>query len=174
MFIVLVGMIRCLRERGHFTEDLAPPDLLSYLDIVALATVCDVVPLKGLNRAFVKQGLKVMAERRHAGLTKLADVAGMNSAPNVYTFGFLLGPRINAAGRIDGSGLGVKLLTCRDPDVAAGLALRLDELNRKRKEIEEGIKIAAIDRGAEIDHPVLILHDSSWHEGVIGLSLIHI
>ena len=169
VFIVLVGMVRCLRERGYFTADLAPPDLLSYLDIVALATVCDVVPLKGLNRAFVKQGLKVMAERRHAGLTKLADVAGMNSAPNVYTFGFLLGPRINAAGRIDGSGLGVKLLTCRDPDEAAGLALRLDELNRKRKEIEEGIKIVAIDRGAEINHPVLILHDSSWHEGVIGI-----
>ena len=169
VFIVLVGLMRCLRERGYFTVDLAPPDLLRYLDIVALATVCDVVPLQGLNRAFVKQGLKVMAERQHAGLTKLADVAGMNSAPNVYAFGFLLGPRINAAGRIGGSGLGVKLLTCRDPDEAAGLALKLDEMNGQRKEIEEAIKIAAIDRGAEIIHPVLILHDPNWHEGVIGI-----
>lgn len=169
VFIVLVGVLRCLRERSYFTADEVPPDLIKYLDIVALATVCDVVPLKGLNRAFVKQGLKVMCERRHAGLTKLADVAGMNSAPNAYAFGFLLGPRINAAGRIGSSGLGVKLLTCRDTDEATGLALRLDDMNRQRKEIEEGIQIAAIDRGAEIDHPVLILHDLSWHEGVIGI-----
>ena len=98
-----------------------------------------------------------MAERRHPGLTKLADVAGMNAAPNVYAFGFLLGPRINAAGRIGGSGLGVKLLACNNSDEAAGLALRLDEMNRERKQIEEGIRIAAIDRAAEINHPVLIL-----------------
>ena len=169
VFIVLVGMIRCLRDRGYFTVNMTPPDLLGYLDIVALATVCDVVPLQGLNRAFVRQGLKVMAERRHAGLTKLADVAGMNTAPNVYAFGFLLGPRINAAGRIGGSGLGVKLLACRDPEEATGLALKLDEMNRQRKDIEEGIKIVAIDRAANLEDPVLILHDPSWHEGVIGI-----
>jgi single-stranded-DNA-specific exonuclease len=169
VFIVLVGMVRELRERGHFAEGRTPPDLMGYLDIVALATVCDVVPLVGLNRAFVRQGLKVMAERRHPGLTKLADVAGMNAAPNVYAFGFLLGPRINAAGRIGGSGLGVKLLACNNGDEAAGLALRLDEMNRERKQIEEGIRIAAIDRAAEINHPVLIMHDPSWHEGVIGI-----
>ena len=139
VFVTLVGMLRCLRSRGYFTGDVTQPDLLGYIDIVALATVCDVVPLRGLNRAFVRQGLKVMAERRHAGLTKLADVAGMNSAPNVYAFGFLLGPRINAAGRIGGSGLGVKLLACCDADEAAGLALRLDEMNQQRKQIEEAI-----------------------------------
>jgi len=133
VFIVLVGMVRALREKGYFTAGTAAPDLLAYLDIVALATVCDVVPLQGLNRAFVRQGLKVMAERRHPGLTKLADVAGMNNAPNTYAFSFLLGPRINAAGRIGGSGLGVKLLACRDSDEAAGLALRLDEMNQQRK-----------------------------------------
>lgn len=169
VFITLVGMLRCLRDRGYFTGGMTQPDLLRYLDIVALATVCDVVPLQGLNRAFVRQGLKVMAERRNVGLTKLADVAGMNSAPNVYAFGFLLGPRINAAGRVGGSGLGVKLLACCDADEAAGLALRLDEMNQQRKHIEEGIKIAAIDRAANQTESVLILHDTDWHEGVIGI-----
>ena len=99
----------------------------------------------------------------------VADVAGMNAAPNVYAFGFLLGPRINAAGRIGGSGLWVKLLACNNSDEAAGLALRLNEMNHERKQIEEGIRIAAIDRAAEIHHPVLIMHDPSWHEGVIGI-----
>jgi single-stranded-DNA-specific exonuclease len=169
VFVTLVGMLRCLRARGYFTGNMTQPDLLGYLDIVALATVCDVVPLQGLNRAFVRQGLKVMAERRHVGLIKLADVAGMDSAPNVYAFGFLLGPRINAAGRIGGSGLGVKLLACCDGDEAAGLALRLDEMNQQRKQIERSIKIAAIDRAAEQNDPVLILHDTDWHEGVIGI-----
>ena len=169
VFVTLVGMLRCLRSNGYFTDDMTQPDLLGYIDIVALATVCDVVPLKGLNRAFVRQGLKIMAERRHAGLTKLADVAGMNSAPNVYALGFLLGPRINAAGRIGGSGLGVKLLACCDTDEAAGLALRLDEMNQQRKLIEEGIRIAAIERAADLNDPVLILHDRDWHEGVIGI-----
>ena len=169
VFITLVSMLRCLRNRGYFKGDKMQPDLLNYLDIVALATVCDVVPLRGLNRAFVRQGLKVMAERRHAGLTKLADVAGMNSAPNVYAFGYLLGPRINAAGRIGRSGLGVQLLSCRDEDEATALALQLDEMNQKRKCIEEGIRIAAIDRAADQNDPVLILQDTDWHEGVIGI-----
>jgi len=169
VFIVLVGMLRALREKGYFTADTPAPDLLAYLDIVALATVCDVVPLQGLNRDFVSQGLKVMAERRHPGLTKLADIAGMNNAPNTYAFGFLLGPRINAAGRIGGSGLGVRLLACRDPEEAAGLALRLDEMNQQRKKIEDGIRIAAIDRATNNENPVLILYDKDWHEGVIGI-----
>ena len=169
VFVTLVSMLRCLRDRDYFNGGMTQPDLLRYLDIVALATVCDVVPLRGLNRAFVRQGLKVMADRRHAGLTKLADVAGMNSAPNVYALGFLLGPRINAAGRIGGSGLGVKLLACCDAEEAAGLALRLDEMNQQRKQIEEGIRIAAIDRAANQNDPVLILHDTEWHEGVIGI-----
>ena len=169
VFVTLVGMLRCLRSRGYFTGDVTQPDLLGYIDIVALATVCDVVPLHGLNRAFVRQGLKVMAERRHAGLTKLADVAGMTSAPNVYAFGFLLGPRINAAGRIGGSGLGVKLLSCCDVEEATGLALQLDEMNQQRKRIEESIRIAAIDRAADRNDPVLILQDPDWHEGVIGI-----
>ena len=169
VFVTLVSMLRCLRDRDYFNGGMTQPDLLRYLDIVALATVCDVVPLQGLNRAFVRQGLKVLADRRHAGLTKLADVAGMNSAPNVYALGFLLGPRINAAGRIGGSGLGVKLLACCDAEEAAGLALRLDEMNQQRKQIEEGIRIAAIDRAANQNDPVLILHDTEWHEGVIGI-----
>ena len=169
VFITLVGLLRCLRSRGYFAGNITQPNLLRYIDIVGLATVCDVVPLRGLNRAFVRQGLRVLGERRHVGLAKLADVAGMNSAPNVYAFGFLLGPRINAAGRIGGSGLGVKLLACCDADEATGLALRLDELNQQRRQIEESIKIAAIDRASDCNDPVLILHDKDWHEGVIGI-----
>ena len=150
VFVTLVGMLRCLRSRGYFTGKVNQPDLLGYIDIVALATVCDVVPLQGLNRAFVRQGLKVMAKRRHAGLAKLADVAGMNSAPNVYAFGFLLGHELmqQANWRVRA---GVKLLACCDADEAAGLALRLDEMNQQRKQIEEGMKIAAIDRAVDCD-----------------------
>ena len=164
--VSLGGIVREWRERGRFAEGRTPPDLMGYLDIVALATVCDVVPLVGLNRAFVRQGLKVMAERRHPGLTKLADVAGMNAAPNVYAFGFLLGPRINAAGRIGGSGLGVKLLACNNSDEAAGLALRLDEMNRELKQIAESLRDSAIHHTSPINHPVFILHARTWPDSV--------
>lgn len=169
VFIVLVAVMRCLRERGYFTPDKPAPDLLQRLDIVALATVCDVVPLTGLNRAFVLQGLKTMANRGNVGLAKLADVAGMDTAPNVYALGFLLGPRINAGGRIGASQLGVTLLASTHPDEAAGLALRLDDMNRQRRKIEEGIRLAALDRAADDANQVLVLYDTDWHEGVIGI-----
>ncbi len=169
VFIVLVGLIRTLRIRGFFEDGNPAPDLMQQLDLVALATVCDVVPLVGLNRAFVLQGLKVMAQRSHPGLAKLADIAGVNTAPNTYTLGFLLGPRINAGGRIGVSELGVKLLSCQSAAEAGVLAVQLDEMNRQRKQIESAIRADAMLRAETNSHPVLILHDKDWHEGVIGI-----
>jgi single-stranded-DNA-specific exonuclease len=168
-FVVLVGVLRALRQRGFF-DDHTAPDLLQQLDLVALATVCDVVPLTGLNRAFVTQGLKIMAKRHNHGLARLADVAGMNSAPNPYALGFLIGPRINAAGRIGVSELGVKLLSCQREDEAIGFAARLDEMNKERRRIEDDIRASAMDRAsAQADSHVLVVGDEAWHEGVIGI-----
>jgi single-stranded-DNA-specific exonuclease len=169
VFLVIAGMLRTLRQRGYFSATRLAPDLLNQLDLVALATVCDVVPLVGLNRAFVRQGLKVMAQRQHHGLVKLADIAGVNEAPNAYALGFLLGPRINAAGRLGASGLGVKLLAAEDPDTAAGLGLQLDDMNKERRRIEESVRNVALDRAAQTNHHVIILADRDWHEGVIGI-----
>lgn len=169
VFILLVGLVRRLREMGRFGPDRPAPDLIAHLDVVALATVCDVVPLVGVNRAFVVQGLKVMAGRGHVGLAALADVAGLTGAPSPYSLGFLLGPRINAGGRIGNSELGVKLLAATDPDEATGLAARLDALNHERRQIDETIRLEAIDRAHDDQNPVLILHDTAWHEGVIGI-----
>ncbi len=170
VFIVLVALIRELRGRDFFTEGKAVPDLMAQLDIVALATVCDVVPLIGLNRAFVAQGLKIMAKRQNIGIAKLADIAGLNRAPNAHSLGFLLGPRINAGGRIGASGIGVALLSSVNADEASGLAVRLDEMNKERREIEMDIRTKAIDAAAQApDDNVIIVGEAGWHEGVIGI-----
>ena len=169
-FIVLVGLIRELRRRDFFGTERTPPDLMMRLDLVALATVCDVVPLAGLNRAFVGQGIKIMAQRQHPGLTRLADAAGMKAAPDTYALGFLLGPRINAGGRIGSSQTAVQLLSTLSDDEATGLAAKLDQLNAERRQIEQDIREQAIDRALQApDTPVIVLSDKSWHEGVIGI-----
>ena len=192
-FITLVGLVRELRARHFFTDERPAPDLMMRLDLVALATVCDVVPLVGLNRAFVAQGLKIMAKRQNPGLASLADVAGMKTAPNAYALGFLLGPRINAGGRIGASETGVRLLATDRADEAVGLAARLDLYNQERRQIEEGIRQQAIDRAEAMigdgdigksgtgksgtgksgagksGTDVLVLADREWHEGVIGI-----
>jgi single-stranded-DNA-specific exonuclease len=169
-FIVLVGLVRELRRRDFFGTERTPPDLMMRLDLVALATVCDVVPLAGLNRAFVGQGIKIMAQRRHPGLTRLADAAGMKAAPDTYALGFLLGPRINAGGRIGSSQTAVQLLSTLSDDEATGLAAKLDQLNAERRQIEQDIREQAIDRALQApDTPVIVLSDKSWHEGVIGI-----
>ena len=169
VFILLVGLLRELERRRFFIDKEGPPDLLRHLDLIALATICDVVPLIDLNRAFVLQGLKVMNNRHRPGLSKLADAAGMNEPPSAYSLGFILGPRINAGGRIGSSSLGVNLLSTDDSDEAAGIAIRLDELNRKRKKIEQEISLLAIDQAQDNSNKVLILYDFGWHEGVIGI-----
>ena len=169
-FIVLVALLRELRHRGVITTDRPAPDLMSQLDLVGLATVCDVVPLIGLNRAFVKQGLKVLSKRGNLGLACLADGAGLNAPPTPHTFGFLLGPRINAGGRIGVSDLGVKLLSTHNGDQALGIAAALEDLNGKRREIEQEIRAHAVDMASEQDSkPVILVGHPDWHEGVIGI-----
>lgn len=139
VFLMLVEANRQLRAQG-----IAGPDLLALLDLVALATVADVAPLTGVNRALVRQGLKVMARRERPGLVALADIARMDTAPAAYHLGFLLGPRVNAGGRIGAADLGARLLATADPHEAAALAERLDALNTERREIELRVRDAAL------------------------------
>ncbi|HRD79037.1 MAG TPA: DHH family phosphoesterase, partial [Hyphomicrobiaceae bacterium] len=154
VFMTLVAVSRELRRRGHYGAKCTPPDLLALLDLVALATVCDVVPLVGLNRAFVRKGLQVMHQRHHPGIRALFDAAGLDRPPTPYTLGFVLGPRINAGGRIGDAGLGAKLLSTDDEVEAARIAVLLDKLNRERKALETRIleeAIADADRQVDAD-----------------------
>ncbi|MFZ0099140.1 MAG: DHH family phosphoesterase, partial [Gemmobacter sp.] len=137
VFLMLVEANRQLRAEG-----VQGPDLMAMLDLVALATVADVAPLIGVNRAFVRQGLRVMARRERAGLRALADVARMDQAPTTYALGFLLGPRVNAGGRIGQADLGARLLATADEAEAQALAARLDQLNTERREIETAVRAA--------------------------------
>ena len=166
VFLLLVEIGRLLRARER-----KGPDLMALLDLVALATVADVAPLIGANRALVVQGLKVMARRARPGLVALADVARMNTAPTPYHLGFLMGPRINAGGRIGAADLGTRLLTATDPAEAQALALRLDQLNTDRREIEAEVLAAAMrqaeDRG--FDAPLVWAAGDGWHPGVVGI-----
>src|SRR5213078_4317773 len=136
-FMAVVAVNRELRARGFWTSIRSEPDLLGFLDLVALGTVADVVPLTGLNRAFVAKGLLALRRREHAGLTALMDVARLSGPPEPWHLGFLLGPRINAGGRIGRADLGARLLLTEDPSEAAAMAAQLDELNRRRQVIEQ-------------------------------------
>ena len=136
-FLVLVATTRELRRRGVYAKGTAEPDLMAELDLVALATVADVVPLTGLNRAYVTQGLQVMRWRRNKGLKALNDAAGLNEAPTPYHLGFILGPRINAGGRIGDAALGSRLLAGEDEVEAARIAVLLDKLNKERRALEK-------------------------------------
>jgi single-stranded-DNA-specific exonuclease len=173
-FLLLVATVRRLRGQGFYDTSRPAPDLLAWLDIVGLATVCDVVPLHGVNRAFVVQGLKVMHQRRNAGLRALADAAGLNTAPTPYHLGFVLGPRINAGGRIGDAALGARLLSCDDDIEARQIAQTLDRLNRERQEIEaqtvkEALEHAARALEADPNLPILIAGSPGWHKGLVGL-----
>lgn len=171
VFLTLVAINRCLRQRGWFSEARPEPRILQWLDIVALGTVCDVVPLTGVNRAFVAQGLKIMAMRQNPGLVALSDVANVMSAPSAFHAGFIFGPRVNAGGRVGESILGAKLLSTDDPFEARQLAMRLHEYNTERKQIEEGVindAIAYVEDRCR-DDIVLIVEGRGWHPGVIGI-----
>ncbi len=173
VFMTLVALNRALRTKGLF-KDRQPPDLMGMLDIVALGTVADVVPLTGLNRAFVRQGLKVMRQRRRPGLAALMDAAGLKEPPEAYHLGFLLGPRINAGGRIGDAALGARLLTTDDPVEAGRIAGELDRLNRERQTLEQLTLAQAEDavRADEALHgerPVVVAGSANWHPGVVGL-----
>lgn len=168
-FLVLVALNRELRRRGWF-QDRREPDLRSLLDLVALGTVCDVVPLAGLNRAYVAQGIRVMAGRGNPGLTALGDVARLDRRPDPYHLGFLLGPRINAGGRVGRADLGARLLTTDDPAEAAALAVELDRYNEERRVIEAQVLEAAIAQAeAQGDLPALVVSGEGWHPGVVGI-----
>ena len=175
-FLLLIGLNRALRDGGWYArQGLDEPRLMDWLDLVALGTVCDVVPLAGLNRALVAQGLKVLGRRNNPGLTALCDVAGVDEAPGVYHAGFLLGPRINAGGRVGRAGLGARLLACQDREEALAMARELDGYNSERREIEQSILEqaiaqveAAVEAGAAPDALVFVAAEG-WHPGVIGI-----
>ena len=174
VFMLLVATMRELRRRSFYGERMAPPDLLSLLDLVGLATVCDVVPLKGLNRAFVAKGLQVMRQRRNVGLRALSDAAGLAVPPTTYHLGFVLGPRINAGGRIGDAALGARLLSIDDESEAARIAVLLDKLNRERKAIEKQMLDEAMAHAdclieADANLPLLIVASEGFHKGIVGL-----
>jgi single-stranded-DNA-specific exonuclease len=174
VFMTVVALNRELRTRGFWTPERAEPDLLGFLDLVALGTVADVVPLRGLNRAFVAKGLIALRRRANPGLTALMDVARLNGPPEPWHLGFLLGPRINAGGRIGRATLGVDLLMHDDPSECTRLAGELDRLNRERQAIEaatvaqaEAEAMAAL--GVEEKGAVVVTAAEGWHPGVVGL-----
>ncbi|MBX9590523.1 MAG: single-stranded-DNA-specific exonuclease RecJ [Hyphomonadaceae bacterium] len=174
VFMLLVATTRELRRRGHYAGAAAPPDLLALIDLVGLATVCDVVPLKGLNRAYVTKGLQAMRQRRNIGLKALSDAAALAVAPTTYHLGFVLGPRINAGGRIGDAGLGARLLSIDDATEAARIAVLLDKLNRERKALEKEMldeAMAHADHLIEADAglPLLIVASDAFHKGIVGL-----
>ena len=168
-FLLGAALLRTLRGRGWFAAR-GEPKLIELLDLVALGTVADVAALKGLNRAFVTQGLKVMASRRNVGLAALADAAGLKGSPSCTDLGFALGPRINAGGRVGKSDLGVRLLTTHDPAEAEAIAAELDRLNGERRAIEAGVSEAAeaAARGQD-NRAVAVVAGAGWHPGVIGI-----
>ena len=174
--MILVATInKLLRARGWYTPSRPEPNMLQWLELVALATVCDVVPLKGLNRAYVTQGLKIMSRRENLGLAQLADVGRLKRSPDVYALGFVLGPRLNAAGRIGHGDLALELLTTGDKGRANQLAQELELLNRERQAIELRVVDAAIvqaeaARGKEHRASVLVVAGDGWHPGVVGLA----
>jgi single-stranded-DNA-specific exonuclease len=168
--MVLVAVNRLLRQRG----DTGQPDLMQLLDIVALATVCDVVPLTGLNRAFVVRGLEVTRRAANRGIGALALAARVTGPLNPYHLGFLIGPRINAGGRIGDASMGTRLLALDDEHEALVIAARLNELNIERQKIEtealeEAVRAAEAEIGGAEGPPVLVLASANWHPGIIGI-----
>ena len=168
-FLLGAALIRTLRGRGYF-EARAEPRLLDLLDIVALGTVADVASLKGLNRAFVAQGLKVMGARRNIGLNALIEASRLTRAPTATDLGFALGPRINAGGRVGKSDLGVRLLTTTDAQEAREIAAELDRLNEERRAIEGEVQTDAEAMAAtQGNRAVIVVSGNGWHPGVIGI-----
>ena len=173
-FLLVVAVNRALRGGGWYAgggTGREEPDLRRWLDLAALGTVCDAVPLRGLNRALVAQGLKVMAARSNAGLAALSDVAGVRQRPGAYHAGFVLGPRINAGGRVGRADLGARLLSEDDPAAAERMAAELDRHNAERRTVEALVMedAAALAEAAAPDQPLLVVAREGWHPGVIGI-----
>ncbi|MEM9277895.1 MAG: single-stranded-DNA-specific exonuclease RecJ [Pseudomonadota bacterium] len=174
VFMTLVSVARELRNSGYYSDERKPADILAWLDLVALATVCDVVPLEGLNRAFVVKGLQVMGSQRNAGLKALMRVGRLDGPPRTYHLGFVLGPRINAGGRIGDAALGARLLTTEDEHLAREIAEQLEMLNQERQKAEARMLEEAIaEADAEVSKgegpAVLVTASDQWHPGIVGL-----
>ena len=173
-FIMIVGLTRELRQRGVF-EKIKEPNLFRFLDLVALGTVCDVVPLKGLNRCFVKAGLNIISQRKNLGINALCDISDLNKIPDEETLGYKLGPKINAAGRIGSSDIGVSLLISKDISKANELASKLYQLNEKRKKLTSNSILEAIGMVESEKNKIgklpdfLFLVSENWNEGIIGI-----
>ena len=171
VFVTLVALYRTLKSRGKLNQE---PDLMRHLDLVALATVADVVPLKGVNRAFVRQGLTIVRARSRLGMRALMDIAGLKEPAQSWHLGFMVAPRINAGGRIGNAGLGAQLLLSNDEQEVSRIVQELDMLNRERQVIEQA---AILEADAQAIHqlsvdeqiPVIVLAHSGWHPGVLGL-----
>ena len=174
VYVFLAALNACARERGILPASGVLPDLLAWLDLAALGTVCDMCPLTGVNRAFVAQGLKILGQGQNVGLRALADVSGVGVADSVYHAGFVLGPRLNAGGRIGDPWLAAKLLASEDREEALAVAERLHVLNEARKAVEEEIRDAATVEAQRLvkanpDLPCLVIAGEGWHPGVIGI-----
>ncbi len=170
-FVFLVALNKKLREKNWFKDNqISEPNILDFLDLVSLGTVCDVVPLVGLNRAIVKQGLKIIKKRSNLGLKTLYDLCKIESQPSTYDLGFKLGPRINAGGRVGKSSHGVELLISSDPQKTYKIANDLDKSNKERQSIEMLVTEKINDQLYKYhNHPVLVIPGDAWHEGVIGI-----
>ncbi len=172
VFLLCVALNRAFRDAGRFGAQHKEPNLKGLLDIVALGTVCDVVPLNGVNRAFVRQGLKVMAERNNPGINALGDVASVDEAPGTYHAGFIFGPRVNAGGRVGESNLGTRLLSTNDTTEAANIAKHLNELNAERQALEATILAQAMEQAEAAESAngsIVMVSGEGWHPGVIGI-----
>ncbi len=174
VFLAMVALNRALRLTGHWSQDRPEPDLMAELDLVALATIADVAALTGLNRAFVRQGLAVMRQRQRLGLSALMDISGLDGPVEAWHLGFLLGPRINAGGRIGDAAMGARLMLETDEMAARHLASELDALNRARQDIEklaveEAMAMAEHTLASQPDTAVIITQSDEWHPGIVGL-----
>ena len=170
-FMFLISLNKELRLVNWFNQcQTTEPNLLECLDLVALGTVCDVVPLVGLNRAIVSQGLKILRSKKNLGLKTLFDICDVQSQPNVYHIGYLLGPRINAGGRVGKSSHGANLLISKDPKDVFKIASELDKFNKERQILErEVLDKTLVGLGSRINESLIIIDGKNWHEGVIGI-----
>lgn len=170
-FFTTIAVRKVLRDKGYFKEN-KEPDLMKLLDLVALGTVCDVMNLQGINRAFVKQGLKLIGSRLNVGLATLANVARLDAKPQSYHLGFVLGPRINAGGRVGEGILGARLLATEDPLEAQKIATELERLNDDRRSVEALVleeAIEYIESNAIHENPVILVKGDNWHQGILGI-----
>jgi len=171
-FLFLIALNKKLRENHFFNDNIKEPDLINFLDLVALGTICDVVPLVGANRAFVRQGLKVIHKRSNIGLKSLIDISEIDEEVNAYHIGFILGPRINATGRVGESDLSSKLLCLKDDFETLQIAKNLDLYNKERQDIEKQVLLLAMEQVKKnelYNDPIIFIEGDNWHEGVIGI-----